>query len=113
MANLRPALQSSKLRSRASLAPYLTPEILEHYERIVPGAADRIIRQWEEQSKHRQHYTLILALVIFVLAVWLLATGQGLYGLTLLVGEMVALAGVFIVGRWTQKRERDEKASKV
>ncbi len=35
--------------------PIPPPEILKGYEEAFPGAADRIIRMAEEQSKHRQY----------------------------------------------------------
>ena len=34
--------------------PLPPPAILEHYDRIVPGAAARILVMAENQSKHRQ-----------------------------------------------------------
>jgi hypothetical protein len=34
--------------------PLPHPEVLEHYDRIVPGGAERIFTQFESQAKHRQ-----------------------------------------------------------
>ena len=34
--------------------PLPHPSIMEHYERIVPGSANRIIVKFESQTEHRQ-----------------------------------------------------------
>jgi uncharacterized membrane protein len=34
--------------------PVPHPDIIEKYERILPGAAERIFKSWESQTAHRQ-----------------------------------------------------------
>jgi uncharacterized membrane protein len=34
--------------------PVPHPEIIEKYEKILPGAAERIFKSWENQTEHRQ-----------------------------------------------------------
>jgi uncharacterized membrane protein len=34
--------------------PLPPPELLEHFEKIIPGGADRIFAQFEAQTAHRQ-----------------------------------------------------------
>lgn len=67
--------------------PIPPPEILEHYNQIIPGAAERIMEWTETQTRHRQeleseslkadiaekrrgqHYALVIALAALVAAV--------------------------------------------
>jgi len=108
--------------------PLPQPEVLERYERAVPGSAGRIFKQFEEQSAHRRAiesrvissntFCQVLGSVSALL-VGLLAIGGGLYlvhegksvvGLVALLGTMASLAGVYVYGKRDQNAERRAKA---
>ena len=44
-----------KVEQKLFSGPIPSPSILEGYERLVKGSAERIIRMAEEQSAHRRH----------------------------------------------------------
>lgn len=108
--------------------PLPPPQVLQEYENILPGLADRIVRMTEIQSAHRQDLEryitrsdsrranagLICAVLIAVMGLvgsYLLITGgysfegTGLGGATL-VGLVVA----FIYGTNSRKQERIQRA---
>ena len=103
--------------------PLPPPVLLEKYEQICPGAADRILKQWETQTEHRQGlenravdsniansrrgqvFAFILALVTLGIAVWLITIGRSTQGLAVIIGEITTLALVFITGRRKENRE--------
>jgi uncharacterized membrane protein len=107
--------------------PLPPPEVLEKYNNIEPGFANRILRMAESQAQHRQHLEktvvegrtraegraqilgTILALAIGAGAIFLVYTGHSVEGVVALVAELAALAGVFIYGRKRQERENREK----
>ena len=41
------------IRAEEFSGPLPHPDILEHYDRIVPGAAERILTKFEKQTDHR------------------------------------------------------------
>ena len=103
--------------------PLPDPAVLDQYDRILPGLADRIVSMAETQSKHRQGIELalvsgnqrnevigmlvggILALAFMATAAFLIATGESLWGIILLAGEIIGLATVY---RGVRNRRRDE-----
>jgi uncharacterized membrane protein len=107
--------------------PLPPPEILEKYNAIEPGLADRIMRMAESQAQHRQHLErtvvesraraeqraqvlgTILALVLGVGAISLVHAGHSIEGVVALVAEFGALAGVFVYGRKRQEKENQQK----
>lgn len=107
--------------------PLPPPEILEKYNAVEPGFANRIMAMAEEQSRHRQNMermvidrrtrhegraqvlAFVLALAIGGGAVWLISIGKSLEGLGTIVAELTAFAGVFIYGKRRQQQELDEK----
>jgi len=107
--------------------PLPPPEELAKYDRILPGAADRIIRMAEQQSVHRQNletvviganattqkWGLACAFVIAMSAVWggiwISLKGMSGAGLTTIIGALAALVGVFVYGKSQQKKELAEK----
>jgi uncharacterized membrane protein len=107
--------------------PLPHPDALERYNQIVPGAADRIIAQFEKQAAHRQGLErkvvhsntfcqklgTISALLIGLAGVgggiYLIHAGQSGSGLTAFFSTIGSLVGVFIYGKESQKRERQDK----
>ena len=100
---------------------------MEQYERILPGAADRILAMAESQSDHRQHLetTVVegnltsetqgrwfgLAIVSggFGFSAWMVSRGQSGEAATVIIGQLAILAGLFIHGRSEQRKEREQR----
>lgn len=107
--------------------PLPPPEILEKYNNIEPGFANRIMRMAESQSQHRQAMerliiesrtryegrAQILATIIALLlgggCVWLISIGKSVEGVAAIIAELAAIAAVFIYGRKRQEKELAEK----
>lgn len=102
------------------------PVILQQYNQIVPGSAERIISMAEEQSKHRRDLesrVIKSGIENSKLGIWCgLAIGLvGLISTTLIAifgnpvlsgfigfGTLGSLVGVFIYGSQQRKQEREE-----
>ncbi len=105
------------------LGPIPPPEFLEAYESVLRGSADRILAMAEDQSRHRQKLEenvvkggsrnqilgMILAFVLSLLTIgfggFLIYHNKSLEGFGLVLADLVALVGVFIYGRHTQREE--------
>lgn len=108
--------------------PLPPPEILEKYNRVFPGLAERIIGMAEQQSKHRQNLEktvvdsnafvqkagpflgFVVAMTAVVGGIELILKGKDGYGLAAIIGALASLAGVFIYGKTRQRKELNEKA---
>lgn len=108
--------------------PLPPPEELAKYEQILAGAADRIIRMAEQQSKHRQSleavviggnattqkWGLACAFAIAMSAIWggiwISLKGMSGAGLTAIIVALVSLVGVFVYGKSGQKKELARKS---
>ena len=107
--------------------PLPPPNVLQEYDRIVPGAAERILVMAEQQSANRRELercviransrneTLsIIAAVIVVLgafawATYAVAKGQSAKGSAAVICMIVSLAGTFAYGKYQTSRERLER----
>jgi uncharacterized membrane protein len=107
--------------------PLPPPEALDRYNQIVPGLAERIVAMAESQSQHRQAlerkvidsnirnerlgqvFAFFIAMTVVVGSLILLWHGRNLEGLTGILGTLVSLAGVFVYGRWSKRKELAEK----
>ncbi|MDO8795616.1 MAG: DUF2335 domain-containing protein [Vicinamibacterales bacterium] len=107
--------------------PLPPPEMLERYNAIVPNGADRIVAMAEGQLRHRQQlesmvvngnvtsqkrgqlFAFVLGLVAIVGGIVLIGLDKDTQGLAAIITAFVALAGVFVYGRWEQERERERK----
>lgn len=94
--------------------PVPPPHILEHYEKISPGAARTIIAMAESQSEHRKYLekTLMdsqtsdsrwglflgffIALALIGSGTWLTVAGHTFLGGMLLVGTPTTIVGIFV-----------------
>ena len=97
--------------------PIPHPSILEKYDRVVPGSAERILAMAERQSAHRieleglvirsdirksergQSFGLVVAISGLAAAVALGLAGHGIAGGVVGSVDLVALVGVFVLGR--------------
>ena len=110
--------------------PLPPPAVLQGYEDIVPGAANRILEMAERQSEHRQQLEKtvvngesrmsILGLVAgFVLStmvigggIYLIASGHDFAGAALIGINLVGLATVFVYGSSKRRHEQQSDVDK-
>jgi uncharacterized membrane protein len=108
-------------------SPYPPPTILEAYEKIVTGSAQKLVDQAESQTKHRIEMEktvtrgdgqrswagLILAFILCVLCIGggvaCILCGHDSAGATVATGAVVSLAGIFIYGTKMRREERAER----
>lgn len=129
--NLPTAKQPSSAQIRAQMAfhsgPLPPPEILENYERVVPGSAERILVMAENQSAHRQKlesrylsaetrnsllgiiFALLLGITGLSISELCIYAGQGWPGAALGGATLVSLVGTFIYGTQQRRIEREQK----
>ena len=109
--------------------PIPRPIDLEHYERIHPGLADRIMKMAEIQSSHRQEcekivvtggirsqmwgqiFGFIIGMSAIAAGTYLTLQNKGTEGLTTILTALASLVGVFIYGKRKQKQELEERGS--
>jgi uncharacterized membrane protein len=114
----------------AYAGPLPHPDILRNFEEIVPGSAQRIFSQFEEQSSHRrkmeatvissgafsQHVGTISSALIGLIGVgggiWLTHEGKDLEGLSTCFGTLAALVGTYLFQKTRQRQELSEKRPK-
>jgi len=115
-------------RAYSFTGPLPPPEVLEKYNQVLPGLAERIMAMAEQQSKHRQglERTVVdsnafvqklgpflgffVAVTAVIGGIFLILKGKDGYGLAAIIGALASLAGVFIYGKSKQKKELEEKA---
>ncbi len=115
------------VQQQSFAGPIPPPQVMEAYERTLPGSADRILKMAEEQSQHRQrleqqvvaknltaqargqHYAFGLSALLFGGSIYLLANGIQIGGLSTLVLAVAGIVSTFIYGRSKQEKERREK----
>ncbi len=107
--------------------PLPSPQILEQYEAIVPNAAERIFKAFENQTNHRMeleksvissdikraYVGLSLGFAVSMTAllggVYTAVQGHPGAGGTIATASVVALAGVFVYGSSMRKAERSTR----
>ena len=126
--NQRPANQNSansvtvqQTQTSVFSGPLPEPTILESYDRIVPGAAERILVMAEQDADHQRHmekkaitaamddkrrgqrFGLFVALA--ALSVSVVAIFAGAYNTASIIGgtTVVGLASIFVLGRVLKK----------
>jgi len=118
----------TRTESRFFSGPLPPPEVLEEFNRIVPGSARRIFDLVETQSRHRidlerrvidsdisrSRAGLWMGLVVSLAAicggVYVAVTVSPTAGATIATASVVGLAGVFVYGTYSRRQERREKA---
>jgi uncharacterized membrane protein len=115
-----PAVQTSLSISQQTTTvqgPLPSPEILHHYNQIVPGAADRIIAMAEHDFAHLQSmekmrlsgmfierrtgqiFAFILTILTLGSCVWLALTGHDRVAGIIGGATAISLASIFVLGR--------------
>jgi uncharacterized membrane protein len=107
--------------------PLPPPVVLEKYNQIVPGAADRIIAMAENQSQHRRelestvigseiansrlglHYGLIIGLTAIIGGVICIMAGHETGGSIIGGAGLSGLVGVFVYGSRQRRKEREKR----
>lgn len=111
--------------------PLPPPEVLEKYNKIVPGAAERIIKMAEQQSAHRRSletqvinsdiknsklglfFGFIIGLAGIIGAIITSVYASQLVGGALGISSLAALVGVFIYGSQLRKKEREGRRNEI
>ncbi len=101
--------------------PLPHPRILEDYDRIVPGAAYRIIRKFESQTEHRQKLEnrfvwtesiksigglvggFVIAMTAIIGGIYTSLHGQIFLGGTLSFAGLALLVGAFLANKQERK----------
>jgi len=107
--------------------PLPHPSILKGYEEILPGSADRILTMAENQSKHRQKleskvvssnsrdsllgviFAFVLGVIGLIGGVYAAISGAEILGTIVSAGSIATLAGVFVYGTNSDRKERQSK----
>ena len=103
--------------SQSYSGPIPPPQILEEFERIIPGAAERILHMAEENGKHQremersalnmvadttrrgQRYGLLIGLTAFITCIIALWLGSEETAMTIGGVTIVGLVAVFVTSR--------------
>jgi uncharacterized membrane protein len=107
--------------------PIPPPAILDQYNKILPGAAERIICMAEQQGDHRRHLEkvtieanafseklgpilgFIIAMTAIVGGIWLISKGLKIEGLAAVLTAIAAPVGLFVYGKYQQQKELQAK----
>jgi uncharacterized membrane protein len=107
--------------------PLPHPNILHEYDTVIPGSAERIIHQFEEQAKHRQDLEravihsdirdgrtgLFLGFIIGIVAImagtYCIAQGHSVAGGIVGGSAVPSLTAVFVYGSRQRRKEREAK----
>ncbi len=121
-----PSTQRVQIAARFS-GPLPPPETLQKYDQILPGLAERIMRQAESQTSHRIEiekkviksdvvnsrlgliFGFILGLIGIGGGVYLTYLGMTQSGLIISGTTLVSLISVFIYGSQTRRKEREAR----
>ncbi len=113
----KPDLKSITIATSSYQGALPPPEMLERFDRIVPGGAERIFAMAEAEMKHRHQYesnalqlwaketsrgqvfAFFIVLCSLSAAVFAGIKGAQMVGAFIGAGGVVGLAGVFIAGR--------------
>ncbi len=107
--------------------PIPPPSLLDGYEAILPGSADRILSMAEKQSSHRMELEnkvidskirdsqlgmllgFCIAFVVIVIGGFLIYKDKNILGFSTILTAMVALVSAFIYGTNSNRKERENK----
>jgi len=122
--NAQQQVAISKIEASAFQGPLPPPQILSHYDQIVPGSAERIISQWECQVRHRQELEkkvidsdikqsrygatlgFIIAISTIAAGAFLAYIGQPTEGFAAIVTALAGLVGAYGWGSYQRRKER-------
>lgn len=107
--------------------PLPSPDQLEHFNRVVPSAAERLIRMAEKQQDHRleleqlavrsqtaqsargQLFALVMCLAILTVGGFAIYRGYAVSAATIICSTIIGMGYVFVSGR---KREENSRQAK-
>jgi uncharacterized membrane protein len=110
------------LVQKSHSGPLPDAETLEHYARIIPNGAERVMAMAEKEQDYRhgltkkvssrqlnqiftgQVFGFILALIAIGGGIYLSYSGKETSGLATIISAMVLLVGAFIVGKVQEKK---------
>jgi uncharacterized membrane protein len=116
---------SLQLKTSYFSGPLPRPEIFEAYERICPGAADRILRMSEKEGDHRRALEVKQAdndtaiarrAQVFGFACYIVTTlgggallllGVPALGIAMVIGSLVTLLGAGIYNKYEERKLRE------
>ncbi len=125
--NSRLAEMIAQVNISSSSGPLPSPEILKAYDLVLPGLAERIVTQAENQSQHRmalektiiegdskradrgQILGFILALTLIFSGVFLIRDDHDWAGTAIIGTGAASLVGTFVYGSNQRSNERLEK----
>ena len=109
--------------TRSFSGPLPPPELLQGYNEVVKGGAERIFSQFEKQSDHRikleaevipeqlnqskrgQFFGFVLVVLCLICAMIALMNGYEVFAIVIASTTIVGLAGVFVVGKVIQSKK--------
>ena len=121
-------LTTIRASSESWIGPLPPPRLLEQYNKILPGLAERIVSLTEEQSKHRQHrektvvesqvkesyrgqlFGLLIGISGLAISLVLALQGHDTVAGIIGSGTLVSLVTVFVLGGKKQTKELKEKS---
>ncbi len=113
-ANTSQGANESKVTISGFQGPLPPPVALAEYDKILPGSADRILTMAESEQKHRheidrkglatavranlvgQCFGFVIGVIGVVGGIYLVSADRSLSGLTIFVGSIASLVGVYI-----------------
>lgn len=119
----------TKVQAASFQGPLPPPQILDHYNQIVPGSAERIISLWENQVQHRQELEkrvivadiqqaklgAFLGFIIAISAIgagtFLAYIGRPTEGIAAIISALAGIIGVYGWGSYQRKKERESKSN--
>jgi uncharacterized membrane protein len=124
-----PNVAISKVETTSFQGPLPPPQILSQYDQIVPGSAERIISQWESQSRHRQElekkvidsdikqsrYGATLGFIVAIFTIgagaFLAYIGQPTEGFAAIITALASLVGAYGWGSYQRRKERTTRVN--
>ncbi len=119
--------QISTIITKTSFSgPLPPPEILQGYENVIPGSAERILKMAESQSTHRQqiektvvasqmkqsergqHYGLGIGIFGLILGAILTFCGYATVASVLFATTIIGLVSVFVIGKVFKSKTEKE-----
>jgi len=119
---------STVTQSVSFSGPLPPPALLARYNDVIQNGAERIMAMAERQSAHREsleakvvegnvasqargsHYAFLICLITIVGGFVLIGMGKDIYGIAAVVGSLATLAGVFVIAKRQQSKERVHKS---
>lgn len=107
--------------------PLPPPEVLQRYDQITPGLADRIVRMAEKNQDHRHNLEntvipsrvkleqrgqiigALLGIAMIISGTAIVATGMPIVGVSIIGTTAVALAGLFVYTDRSKRKELEGK----